>query len=512
MKRDWSGMSGLAGLGLSRSMLKIIDSSQNALGVLDRVGGIGAAARATGTLKAGVGLPKLSAGARMEGITGKGMGSAWSALSAAKKANSSAAFGKPVVNLAGRDLKEAAGIGKFPLLTAAQNLGLGKASRSYPALDALLGPAKGASPLYSAGRVSDLAGVIPKSTALGIPQTMLGAGSDLSAARSVASFLGSGTWAGGLFASAPKGNLLSGLPKGTLAGASVRTPGKLGADAGAWQYIMALSKTSRLFGPPRELGLFGVSGAGFLREAFPALSAFDTVRQATGMGLGSALDVISGINLEALREAALIREARRPRTRIGFAALNAYDELYMGHPWVANKFLLDYLGIQPNDDRREALWKVLREAFERTLTYPARWIVLADDQAAAYLRDAVYNEADRVERDREWPDRVWWTARDPETKKKIELRPTLQPDDILELMMKRSGDPADIVIPPPDDRGRVLEMLYIEGTEQDKRMVGMIISGFDLAAIAHVVGWPEVQRFQRKAQRWKIKLDSSSGG
>lgn len=78
--------------------------------------------------------------------------------------------------------------------------------------------------------------------------------------------------------------------------------------------------------------------------------------------------------------------------------------------------------------------------------------------------------------------------------------------------MKRMGNPADIVVPPPDDRGRVLEMLYVEGTEQDKMVVGMIIAGFDLAAIAHAVGWPEVQRFQRKAQRWKIKLDSSSGG
>lgn len=516
MKRDWSGMNGLAGLGFSRSMLRTIDSAQSALDALDGVGSIGAAARAAGTLKAGAGLPKLVADARIEGIAGTGSGSALSAISAARKANSSVALGKSGVSLPGSIVKNAAGIGKLPLLSAVQKPELGKASRAYPALDALLGQAKGASRLYSADKVSDLARAIPKSAALGVPRTMLGAGSDLSAARSAASFLGSGSRAGDLFASSWKsggwGGLLSGLPKDIQSGASFRSPGLLGADAGAWRDVMSFSKTSWLFGPPRELGLFGVSGTGLLRGAFPALSAFDTARRATGLGLGSALDVISRINLEALREAALIREARRPRTRIGFAALDAYDELYMGHPWVADRFLLDYLGIQPNDDRREALWRVLREAFERTLAYPARWVVLEDDRAAAYLRVAVYNEADRVERDREFPDRVWWTARDPETKEKVELRPTLQPDDILELMMKRMGNPADIVVPPPDDRGRVLEMLYVEGTEQDKMVVGMIIAGFDLAAIAHAVGWPEVQRFQRKAQRWKMKLDSSSGG
>ncbi len=529
MKRDFSGISGLAGLGLSRSMLRTIGSAQSALCALDRVGGIGAAARAAGTPKAGAGLPKLVADVRMEGIAGMGAGSAWSTISAVRKTNSSVALGKSGVSLpgslvrdaagtglkgiAGDRLKDAAGIGKFPLPSVVQAPELGKASRAYPALDALLGQAKGAYPQYSAGKVSDLACAIPKSAALGIPRTTLGAGYDLSAARSAASFLGSGTQAGDLFASAWKSGgwsgLLSGLPKDVLSGASVRSPGLLGADAaGAWRDVITLSKTSWLFGPLRELGFFGVSGAGFPRGAFPALRAFDAVRRASGL-----LDAIGRIDLEALRKAALIREARRPRTKTGFAALEAYDGFCMNHPWVADEFLLDYLCIEPDEDTREALWLVLRWTFERTIPRPVKWLMIDDEGAIKYLRTAIYRNAKRVRRDKERPDRVWWTRRDPDMKKRVELPPpTRQPDNILELMMERSGDPADIVVPVPDDRGLVLERLYVEGTEQDKMVVGMIIAGFDLAAIAHAIGWSEVQRFQRKAQRWKAKLDFSSGG
>ena len=47
-------------------------------------------------------------------------------------------------------------------------------------------------------------------------------------------------------------------------------------------------------------------------------------------------------------------------------------------------------------------------------------------------------------------------------------------------------------------------MLYFEGTEQDRNMVVMIKAGLDLPDIADVVGWSEVQRFTRKAQRWSI--------
>lgn len=226
------------------------------------------------------------------------------------------------------------------------------------------------------------------------------------------------------------------------------------------------------------------------------------------------LGTIGCVDFEALQRATRIREAWQPCTRIGFAALDAYDGFCMNHFWVADRFLADYLGIETNEDTREALWRVLKWTFERTVAWPAKWLMIDAEGAIRYLRAAVYKNARRVRRDKERPDRVWWTGRDPDTKKRAELPPpTRPPDNILEFMLGSSGNPADIVVPPPDDRGRILQMLYDEGTEQDRWVVGMIRAGLELAAIAHVVGWPEVQRFTRKAQRWrKIKLDPPPGG
>jgi hypothetical protein len=175
---------------------------------------------------------------------------------------------------------------------------------------------------------------------------------------------------------------------------------------------------------------------------------------------------------------------------------------------------MEHLGIEPNEDRREALWLVLKLTFERSIPRLAKWLVIDDEGAVRYLRAAVHKNARRVKRDKERPDRVWWEERDPATKREVELPPpTLQPEYTLEFMMKVSGNPADIVLPPTDDRGRILQMLYFEGTEQDRKVVGMLIAGFDLAAVAAVVGWPEVQRFTRKAQRWrKNRLGPASDG
>jgi hypothetical protein len=141
------------------------------------------------------------------------------------------------------------------------------------------------------------------------------------------------------------------------------------------------------------------------------------------------LQSLTQFDWRAIERAVRVQEARRPRTRIGFAALNAYDELYYGHPWIADEFLSDFLGIDPTEDRREALWIVLREAFERNVTYPAQWITLDDERATNYLRNAVYKQAKRVKRNMERGDRVWWTETNPETKKKIELpRPAARRD------------------------------------------------------------------------------------
>lgn len=131
-----------------------------------------------------------------------------------------------------------------------------------------------------------------------------------------------------------------------------------------------------------------------------------------------------------------------------------------------------------------------------------------DERAVVYLHTAIYREAKRVRRDLEMPDRVWWTERDPETKKKIELPgPVLQSEYTLEFMVQRSDTPEYLVTGPPDARVQILETLYFEGTQKDKKIVEMLHEGLDLPAIADVVGWSEVLRFQRKAQRWiRIKL------
>lgn len=504
MNRKWSNTLGLGDLGLG-SALRAFDSAESAL---NSISGVGASALGAEIWKASAGLSGV-----MEGIADVGGGSASSAISAAK-ANAS---------LVGGGLKDIAGIGKTSLLPPLNDLVLSRSSHAHLALGALPDLTKGSSVLTSVVKASDPAGAIPKSKALGLSETMLGAGAELSAARTAASFLGAEERAYDLFASAIRSDWRSDLfprwPQGILSGTSSGLSGWIGAadavkNAGAWRNAMGPYDTEWLFGPSRGISAFGMLGTDLLRGALPAFDALGAVHRVSDWGLGGLLDTIGRIDLESLQRAARIREARRPRTKIGFAGLKAYDGFCMNYPWDADEFLVDHLGIEPNEDTREALWLVLKWTFERTVTWPAKWIVVDDEGAARYLRSAVYKNAKRVRRDKERPNRVWWEERDPDTKKKVELSPpTLQPDNILELMMGRSGNPADVVVPPPDDRGRVLQLLYVEGTEQDRKVVGMLIAGFDLAAVAHVVGWPEVQRFTRKAQRWRrIKLDPPARG
>lgn len=513
MKHKWGDMAGLANLGFSGSVLRSLNSLGSALEEAEHAD---AAIRGAGLGKMGAGLSGV-----LGGMDGRVRADGGFAGMVARIADTNAALGKETgVRPTGNGVKDISGG------TAARNLALGKASRPYAAFDGLPDLLKGASSLSSAFKAADLAGAIPKSTALGLPETMPGA--DLSAARTGFSFLGAGERADGIVSSAWKSGwkddlLLSSWKSGLLSGASPGISGLFGTadalkDAGAWRNAMGLSDTDWLYGPTRGLGLLGKSSAaGVLGGTLPAFDALGDAYWVSGRALGGMLDTVGRIDFEAIRRAAereaRVREARRPRTRIGFAALEAYDAFYLGQPWAADSFLVEYLGIEPDEDRREALWRVLRWTFERTVPRPAKWIVLDDERAAGNLRGLVRIESKRVRRDKERPDRVWWEERDPVTKKKVELPPpTLQPEHTLEFMMKSSGDPADVV-PPADERGRVLQMLYVEGTEQDRRMVGMLIAGFDLAAIARVVGWPEVQRFTRKAQRWRrIRLNHPPGG
>ena len=146
------------------------------------------------------------------------------------------------------------------------------------------------------------------------------------------------------------------------------------------------------------------------------------------------------------------------------------------------------MDIEPNEDRREALWRVLKWTFERTIPEPVSWLIMEDEgQAVRYLKAAVYRNERRVRTEKERPDRVWWEEREPETKKMIELpSPTRQPPDVMELMMRRAGEPQELIVPQLDPRlESVLELLFVEGTEQDRKMVVMIRAGLDLPDIPH---------------------------
>ncbi len=525
MKRKWSSTAGLVDLGLSRSALRALDSAESAMEVVERAS---ADIRRAGIAQTGVGLPGVLGGMGDIRVGGAAAGLVAVAFPDVK-ANVETALGRSGMGLAGDGLKDILGdrFKEIAGVPSAKDLALGKASGLYPAFDGLPDLLGGASSLSSAFKAANLVGAVPrKSTTLGFSTKMLGASDELSAAR--ASFFGAGVRGddllSGAWKSAREDGILSGLPKDILSGASPGLSGWLGMpdavkDSGAWRHAMGLSGTDWLYGPPRELGLFAKFGdAGILRGVLPVFDDLDAARRVSGRGLGGLLDAVGRVDFDAIRRAAnreaRVREARRPRTRTGFAALEAYDAFYLGHPWVADAFLAEHLGIEPDEDRREALWLVLRWTFERNVPRPAKWLVIDDEGAVRYLRAAVHKNARRVRRDKERPDRVWWEEWDPATRKKVELPPpTLQPEYTLEFMMKISGNPADLVAPPPDDRDRILQMLYLEGTEQDRRVVGMLIAGYDLAAVAAVVGWPEVQRFTRKAQRWrKNKLGPASDG
>ena len=522
MKRKWSNTAGLVDLGLSRSALRTLDSVESAMEGVERAN---AAIRGAGLGKAGAGLTGILGGTDDRILTndlilGKVTRMADPIPDAGTGANLA---GSGLKGILGDRFKDVAGI------ASARDLALGKASRPYSGLGGLPDLFKGTSSLASAFKAADLAGAIPKKPPiLGFSAKMLGADADLLAARSAASFLSTGTKADGPVSGAwqalQKEGIFSGLPKDILSGVSPKLVGSLGMtdlikDSKVLRNAMGLSGTDWLYGPPRELGLLGkFGGAGILRDFSPAFDTLDAARRASKWNLGGLIEDLGPVDFDALRRAAdreaRVREARRPRTRIGFAALEAYDAFYLGQPWVADSFLVEHLGIEPNEDRREALWLVLKLTFERNIPRPAKWLVIDDEGSVRYLRAAVHKNARRVRRDKERPNRVWWEERDPATRKKVELPPpTLQPEYTLEFMMKVSGNPADMVVPPPDDRGRVLQMLYFEGTEQDRRVVGMLIAGYDLAAVAAVVGWPEVQRFTRKAQRWrKNRLGPASDG
>lgn len=199
-----------------------------------------------------------------------------------------------------------------------------------------------------------------------------------------------------------------------------------------------------------------------------------------------------------------VREAAKKTSedRLAAAAFAALEALEDGRHWETDRFLKRHLNIRPRPEIKpyvyQALWMLLRADFQRPYGSPARWRTLELRAATAYLSTAIYREARRLKRDAEMEDRLWWGGRyDP---------PVLDPS------VRLSGeceDHADAVVrsidgSPPDDRLLVLEALHLNGTAEDKKIVGrMRNGGRGRAEIRNEVGSPELQRFERKARRWR---------
>ncbi|PLS84302.1 MAG: hypothetical protein CYG60_18630, partial [Actinobacteria bacterium] len=166
---------------------------------------------------------------------------------------------------------------------------------------------------------------------------------------------------------------------------------------------------------------------------------------------------------------------------------------------------------------RQALWVVLRSAFERPSGDGglSPWMEMEDEgEVAAYLRTAIFAEVRRIERDREVPERVWWEEKDlpkglSEDEKKEREKPSLDPE-IMRLIRGTTEDPADVVVRwesyELDARFQALALLHHHGTLQDRNMATLVLlEGYEPVDLAHVYGWPKVQAFQRKARTWRAK-------
>lgn len=245
--------------------------------------------------------------------------------------------------------------------------------------------------------------------------------------------------------------------------------------------------------------------------------AWQTKIERIGRLAHGILGAIERFDWAAVEKAILVQAARRPRTQVGFAALNAYDALYRGLRRKADAFLVEYLKLPPNAYYRHALWVVLRSAFENSTVEPKAWLTLEDRDAIAYLRVAVWKEAYRAKRDWEMTDRIWWAEGEKEFDEDgVRFsKPAMRADDTLDLWLPHSPGPEDLAISSqPDERPQVLELLLLDGTPRDQEIVKLIRTGeHEFKDIAKSVGSTKMQSFQRKAQRWREnKVDRPEGG
>ncbi len=185
---------------------------------------------------------------------------------------------------------------------------------------------------------------------------------------------------------------------------------------------------------------------------------------------------------------------------LGIKALEALEALDSGRHWIADAFLKRYLKLYPTPERREALWRILKKGFEAPLAFPPLWLTLDQGRATAYLKVAVYNEAERIKCKREMKDRLWWP-------KSGEVPLSLDP----ELGgVPHAEDPGVIVARKMDDRAQVLEALLADGTSRDRQIAGLVLGGeYSRAEIRNMVGNSTLQSFERKAQRMREKISFS---
>lgn len=216
------------------------------------------------------------------------------------------------------------------------------------------------------------------------------------------------------------------------------------------------------------------------------------------------------------------RPAEEPFDSIVFAALEVWEEYGRGRCGAADTFMTRRLKLRrPRTrwvayDRRQALWVVLRSAFERPSGDGGLppWMEMEDEgEVAAYLRTAIFAEVRRMQRNREVPERVWWEEKDlpevlSEDEKKEREKPSFDPE-IMRLIRGTTEDPADVVVRwesyELDVRFQALALLHHHGTQRDRDMVTLVLKGYEPVDLAHVYGWPKVQAFQRKARTWRVK-------
>jgi hypothetical protein len=190
-------------------------------------------------------------------------------------------------------------------------------------------------------------------------------------------------------------------------------------------------------------------------------------------------------------------QVTQPLSLLGVAALEALEAFDAGRHWIADAFLTRYLRLHPMPERREALWMILKKGFDRPLDAPPLWLTLdPQEQAVAYLRRAICNEAKRLKRDRELDDRLWWKA--------AEDWPMLAAEPDMLFADSFEEEPGIVVVRTLDDRKQILDELFVSGSSRDREIVRLIREGsYDRADIRNRVGNTRLLSFERKAQRWR---------